>query len=124
MATPIQSYAGQATVASKVEAEDARAGRQQRQGRLGQRGQGVGGDLHGRGDVGPRRVEEAAAEAALRREPDGVQHPVEAVDVLAEPTGQRGQLLVVGDVELDHRGRLRQPAGDPGGEATWPGRTR
>ena len=59
------------------------------------------------GDVLPRGVEEVAAQAALRREADGVQHAVEAVEVLAAP-GRRGESrsLGVGDVELDHRRRL------------------
>ena len=47
---------------------------------------------------------------ALRREADRVQHPVEAVDVLAHPVGERGEVLVVGDVELEHRRRLRAAA--------------
>jgi hypothetical protein len=42
-----------------------------------------------------------------------VHHAVQAVDVLAQPVGQRRQVLGVGHVELDDRRLLRQPLGDP-----------
>jgi hypothetical protein len=46
-----------------------------------------------------------------------VDHAVEAVDVLAHLVGEAGEVVVVGDVELEHRGLLRQPLGDPLGDA-------
>ena len=60
------------------------------------------------GDLG-----EAVAHRLLRGEADRVDDAVEAVDVLAQPVGQRRQVLGVGDVELDDGRLLRQPLGDP-----------
>ena len=84
MATPIQSYTGQATVASKVEADDRAALRHQRQRGHGERLSEYADTWTAGGDVLPRAVEEVAAEQRLGGEADGVHHPVEAVDVLAE----------------------------------------
>ena len=50
------------------------------------------------GDVSPGRVEEAAAEAGLGGEREGMEHPVEGA---ADPTRQRREVVLVGDVELD-----------------------
>ncbi len=65
----------------------------QRQRRHRQRLVRVGGDVQRGRHVLPGRVEETAAEAARRGEADRVHHPVEAVDVLADPVGEAGQLL-------------------------------
>jgi hypothetical protein len=42
-----------------------------------------------------------------------VHHAVQPVHVLADLVRQRGEVLVAGHVELDHRRFLRQPLGDP-----------
>ncbi len=52
------------------------------------------------------------SKAALGREADRVQHAVEAVDVLAHVVGERVEVRLVGDVELDDRCGLGQPPGD------------
>jgi hypothetical protein len=66
--------------------------------------------VQGRRDVLPRALHEV--ERALRREADGVQHAVEAVDVLAQSLGQAVEVLGVRHVELEHLGRLGEPPGD------------
>ena len=69
-------------------------------------------------DVGPGRVEEAAAEARLGRERQRVE---DAVELAADVAGQRGEVVLVGHVELDdlHVGR-REPLGGALGEAHHP----
>src|SRR5699024_9794261 len=70
------------------------------------------GSVHGRGHVLPLGVEEVAAQGFLRCEPDGVHDAVEAVDVSTDTLGQGGELLVVGDIELQDRGCHGQTFGD------------
>ena len=40
-------------------------------------------------------------------------HPVQPVQVLRDPLGQRSELALVGHVELEHGRRVGQPPGDP-----------
>ena len=80
--------------------------RHQRPARDRERLQRVRADLQRDRDVFPRRGEEAAAEARLRREPDRVQH---AVELAADPLGERVEVGGVGDVELDDRRLGREP---------------
>ena len=56
----------------------------------------------------PTGLEELAAQRRLRGEADRVQHAVEAVDVLADPVGERVEVLRVG------RRRARSPAASVG----------
>ena len=70
-------------------------------------------------------VEELAAQQRLGvAVGDGVHDAVEPVDVLAHQVGQPGEVLVVGDVELEHRRLGRQPLGDPLGDAQRPAEVR
>ena len=126
MATPIQSYAGQATVASKVmpttEPPWPISGRQ-----------AVDSDFREYAETctacatsGHGPVEELAAEQRLGvAVGDRVHDAVEAVDVLADQVGQPLEVLGVGDVELDHR-RLGSGSrlGDPLGDAERPAEVR
>src|SRR5690606_14267799 len=98
------------------EADDGAAVLHQRQAGHGQRLQGEGGDVHGRGDRLERRVEEVAAERVLRGEADGVHDAVEAAELLAHDVGEAAEVLVVGDVELDDLGGLGKLPGDALGE--------
>jgi hypothetical protein len=62
--------------------------------------------------AGPNSGQEAAAQTRRRREADGVQHAVHAVDVGTDPLGERGEVCLVRDIELDDRRRLGQALGD------------
>ena len=79
-----------------------------------QRLQRVRRDLHGGRDVLPGRVEESAAEARRRCEPDRVDH---AVEIGRETLGEGLQVLGRGHVELDDLDRVGELAGHPGGDA-------
>ncbi len=117
LATPIQSYLGQATVASKSSPTTDEPRPMQRPGGDGEGLQRVRRHLHRGGDVGPLGVQEVAAEGGLRRVADRVQDAVEAVDVLADATGEGGEVVGVRDVELDD-GRQATAVGRP---CAWSG---
>ena len=105
-------------------AHDRRAARHQRPAGHGQRLEGVRRDLDRLRHVGPRALEELAAQQRLGvAVGDRVHHAVEAVDVLAHRVGEPGQVVVVGHVELEHRRLGRQPLGDPPGDARARGRS-
>ena len=87
-----------------------------RQAGRGQRLQGERRDVHRRGDRLERRVQEVAAERVRGREPDGVHDTVQAAQLLAHDVGEARQVLVVGDVELDDLGGLRELLGDALGQ--------
>ena len=67
---------------------------------------------------------EAAAEARLGGEADGVQGAVDPAPPLAEGVADRLDVGGLGDVELEHVGRRGELAGRALGEATAPGRRR
>lgn len=96
------------------EADDRAAVLHERQAGHGQRLVRVRRDLHRGAHVRPLRLQEV--EGALRAEGDGVHDAVDAGALaldLADLVGEPVQLLLVGDVQLDHRRRLGQPLGDP-----------
>jgi hypothetical protein len=74
-------------------------------------------DLERDRDVGPGRVEEAAAQAGLRRERDCVEHTVE---LPADRACEVVEVLLVRDVELDDLGLLREPPCGALGQAHRP----
>ena len=61
-------------------------------------------------DVSKARLDEV--EGTLRGEADRVHDPVEVRHVLLHPVGQGREVVVVGDVELDHRRGVGEPPCD------------
>ncbi|CAB4879206.1 unannotated protein [freshwater metagenome] len=74
--------------------------------------------------VVPLSGHKIVAQTCFRREPDGVEHPVDTIpnggDVVAHP----GEMLGGGDIQLENRRRLRKLAGSALGQAEAPTRPR
>ena len=116
LAGPIQSYCGQANCASKVrpttEPPFCISGRQAMVSDFSEYAEtcmAVATDSNG-------VFRKLPPSASCGREADGVHDAVEAAELLADDVGQGGQVLVVGDVELDDLGGLGQLLGDALGQ--------
>ena len=73
-----------------------------------------------RGHVVPARLEEPPAQAGLGRERDRVEHAVEPAPLLGEVITKVGQMVGVGDVELEHLGLARQALDGASGDTHRP----
>src|SRR5215475_2866476 len=71
-------------------------------------------------DVGPRRLQEVAAQCALWREADRMHNAVEPIQMRLQPLGEAVEVIRVGYIELDDRSLRRQPLRDPLDEAESP----
>ena len=95
MATPIQSYAGHATLASKsmptIEPPGCISGSAAIASDFSENAD----TCNAVADVGPRRMQEVAAERGRRAEGDAVHHAVEPVNVRRDPLGERAEVLFV-----------------------------